>query len=127
MVKKNKNRIIQCGMRTEPGQRQPDVILQMPEVFMFDMKAYMSSLLLAKSIDYSNRARLYDMYDSAMLDLHLSGTLAKRLRGVTSFPIEFRRDGVTDDVVTTQLRTPWFRDWVFLPNCCLPCSTSVGT
>ena len=97
-------------MRTEPGQRQPDVILQMPEVFMFDMKAYMSSLLLAKSIDYSNRARLYDMYDSAMLDLHLSGTLAKRLRGVTSFPIEFRRDGVTDDVVTTQLRTPWFRE-----------------
>lgn len=110
MVKKNKNRIIQRGMRTEPGQRQPDVVLQMPEVFMFDMKAYMSSLLLAKSIDYSNRARLYDMYDSAMLDLHLSGTLAKRLRGVTSFPIEFRRDGVTDDVVTAQLRTPWFRE-----------------
>ena len=45
-----------------------------------------------------------------MLDLHLSGVLAKRLRGVTSFPIEFRRDGVTDDTITAQLRTPWFRE-----------------
>lgn len=103
-------KIIQRGLRTEPGQRQPDVVLQMPEIFMFDMKAYMQSLMLARSIDYSNRARLYDMYDSASLDLHLSGVLAKRLRGVTSFPIEFRRDGVTDDVITAQLRSPWFRE-----------------
>ena len=110
LLKHKQNRIQQGGMRSEQGMRQPDVVLQMPEIFMFDMKAYMQSLMLARSIDYSNRARLYDMYDSAMLDLHLSGVLAKRLRGVTSFPIEFRRDGVTDDTITAQLRTPWFRE-----------------
>lgn len=96
-------------MQIHAGQRLPDVVLQMPEIFMFDMKAYMNSLTLAKSIDYSNRARLYDMYDSAMLDLHLSGVLAKRLRGITRFPIEFQRDGKPDDIINAQLRSPWFK------------------
>ena len=108
-MKKNKNKITQGGMLVSNGQRLPDVVLQMPEIFLFDMKAYMSSVTLAKSIDYSNRARLYDMYESAMLDLHLSGTLDKRLRGVTRFPIEFRRDGKPDEVINAQLRSPWFK------------------
>lgn len=101
--------ITQGGMRVPNGQRLPDVVLQMPEIFLFDMNAYMSSVTLAKSIDYSNRTRLFDMYESAMLDLHLSGVLAKRLRGVTRLPIEFRRNGVPDDVINAQLRSPWFK------------------
>lgn len=101
--------ITQGGMRVPNGQRLPDVVLQMPEIFLFDMNAYMSSITLAKSIDYSNRTRLYDMYESAMLDLHLSGVLAKRLRAVTRLPIEFRRNGEPDDTINAQLRSPWFR------------------
>jgi len=101
--------ITQGGMRTDNGQRLPDVVLQMPEIFFFDMNAYMNSLTLAKSIDYGNRVRLYDMYESATLDLHLAGVLDKRLRGVTRFPIEFRRDGVPDEAIGKQLRSPWFK------------------
>lgn len=101
--------ITQGGMRVPNGQRLPDVVLQMPEIFLFDMNAYMSSVTLAKSIDYSNRTRLFDMYESAMLDLHLSGVLAKRLRGVTRLPIEFQRNGEPDDVINAQLRSPWFK------------------
>ena len=52
---------------------------------------------------------LYDMYESAMLDLHLTGTLAKRLRGVTRLPIEFQRNGKPDDAINAQLRSPWFK------------------
>ena len=91
--------ITQGGMRVPTGQRLPDVVLQMPEIFLFDMKAYMSSVTMAKSIDYSCRTRLFDMYESALLDLHLSGVLAKRLRGVTRFPIEFQRNGEPDDTM----------------------------
>ena len=98
--------ITQGGMRVPTGQRLPDVVLQMPEIFLFDMNAYMSSVTLAKSIDYSNRTRLFDMYESALLDLHLSGVLAKRLRGVTRLPIEFLRDGKPDDSINAQLRSP---------------------
>lgn len=101
--------IVQGGMRTLPGQRLPDVVLQMPEIFLFDMNAYMNSFMQAKSIDYSNRTRLYDMYESASLDLHLSGVLAKRLRGVTRLPIEFRRNGKPDELINAQLSSPWFK------------------
>lgn len=103
-------RITQGGLEVMPGQRLPDVVLQMPEMFFFDMNAYMNSLKSAKSIDYSNRVRLYDMYESALLDLHLSGVIAKRLRGVTKIPIEFQRNGEPDDAINSQLRSPWFKE-----------------
>lgn len=92
---------MQGGMLDGRNTRQPDVILQMPQMFLFDMNAYISSVKSALGIDYSNRVRLYDMYESAMLDLHLSGVLDKRLRGVTKIPIEFRRDDRPDDAINS--------------------------
>ena len=109
-TKPTEKRITQGGMAVLPGQRFPDVVLQMPEVFYFDMNAYMNSVKSAKSIDYSNRVRLYDMYESALLDLHLSGVIAKRLRGVTKIPIEFQRNGEPDDTINAQLHSPWFKE-----------------
>ena len=91
------------------NMRQPDVVLQMPEIFYFDMNAYINSVKSALNIDFTNRVRLYDMYESSMLDLHLSGVLDKRLRGVTKIPIEFRRNDQPDDVINAQLRSPWFK------------------
>ena len=107
--KKTSRRILQGGLLVPKGQRPPDIVLQMPEIFYFDMNAYMNSVKAAKGIDYSNRVRLYDMYESAMLDLHLSGVIAKRMRGVTKMPIEFQRDGRPDDAINAQLRSPWFK------------------
>ena len=114
MNRKKKNspkqgKIIQGGMLVPQGIRQPDIVLQMPEIFMFDMNAYMQSVKAARGIDFSNRVRLYDMYDSASLDLHLSGVIAKRMRGVTKIPIEFRRNGVPDDAINNQIKSPWFK------------------
>ena len=114
MNRKKKNspkqgKIIQGGMLVPQGMRQPDIVLQMPEIFMFDMNAYMQSVKAARGIDFSNRARLYDMDDSASLDLHLSGVIAKRMRGVTKIPIEFRRNGVPDDEINNQIKSPWFK------------------
>ena len=109
-MKKKQNKITQGGFRQPAGMRLPDVVLQMPEIFMFDLNAYMSSINHAKSIDYPSRTRLYDIYESAKLDLHLSGVMAKRLRGVTQLPIEFQRDGVPDDTINKQLRSPWFKN-----------------
>ena len=120
-MKKQKNRlgrkpgngssgkIVQGGFRKIAGNRPPDVFIQMPELFMFNMKDYMDSVRNAKSIDFSYRVKLFDMYESAQLDLHLSGVLDKRLRGVTRIPIEFQRDGKPDDTINRQLRSPWFK------------------
>ena len=103
------SKIVQGGFRKIAGNRPPDVFLQMPELFMFNMKDYMDSVRNAKSIDFSYRVKLFDMYESAQLDLHLSGVLDKRLRGVTRIPIEFQRDGKPDDTINRQLRSPWFK------------------
>lgn len=112
MKDKRKNarkRIIQGGLVDIRNTRQPDVVLQMPEIFYFDMNAYINSVKSALNIDFTNRVRLYDMYESSMLDLHLSGVLDKRLRGVTKIPIEFRRNAQPDNVINAQLRSPWFK------------------
>ena len=91
---------------------EPDIILQMPELFYFDMRAYVASMQSAEAIDFYSRARLYDMYRSALLDLHLSGIIDKRLVGVSRIPIEFRRDGKPDEAVNREIRSPWFRRFV---------------
>lgn len=113
MKDKRKNarkRIIQGGLVDVRKTRQPDVVLQMPEIFYFDMNAYINSVKSALNIDFTNRVRLYDMYESSMLDLHLSGVLDKRLRGVTKIPIEFRRNDQPDEGMNAQLRSPWFKE-----------------
>ena len=107
MKKKNKQ-ITQGGMTL---RHEPDILLQMPELFHFDLAAYMSAINAATSIDYSHRVKLYDMYESAMLDLHLSGVLDKRIRAVRRLPIEFQRDGEPDERINEQIASPWFKDF----------------
>lgn len=107
MKKKNK-KITQGGMTL---RHEPDILLQMPELFHFDLAAYMSAVNAATSIDYSHRVKLYDMYESAMLDLHLSGVLDKRIRAVRRLPIEFQRDGEPDERINEQIASPWFKDF----------------
>lgn len=89
-----------------------DIILQSPEIFHFDINKYMQAYQSASAVDCYNRARLYDMYESAMLDLHLSGLIDKRLDGVSLCPVEFSRDGKPDEVINEQLRAPWFSDFI---------------
>ena len=86
-----------------------DIVLSAPELFYFDIQKYINAINSAKAVDFSFRSRLYDMYESALMDLHLAGVLAKRLKGVTKVPIEFSRDGVTDEEINRQLASPWMK------------------
>ena len=108
MAKIKRNKTIKQGGLAHANES--DIVLQQPELFHFNMQNYMSAVTSAKSIDYSMRTMLYDLYESATLDLHLAGTLDKRLRAVTRFPIEFWRNGEADDVITPQLKSPWFKE-----------------
>lgn len=98
------------GSSSGSSYHVPDVVLQMPELFLFDLQKFQYSLRQAKQIDHPSRARLYDLYESSELDIHYMGVLSKRLRGVTRIPIEFHRDGKPDEVITPQLRSPWFKE-----------------
>lgn len=86
-----------------------DIVLSAPELFYFDIQKYINAINSAKAVDFSFRSRLYDMYESALMDLHLAGVLAKRLKGVTKVPIEFSRDGIPDEEINRQLASPWMK------------------
>lgn len=111
-----KDRIYEGGFtqvsRLNEERHKLDIILQTPEVFHFDINKFMQAYNSASAIDCYNRARLYDMYESAMMDLHLSGLIDKRIDGVSLMPIEFSRDGKPDDIINEQLRAPWFSDFI---------------
>ena len=109
-----KNKKILSGGVTQISRERAklDIILQSPEIFHFDIGKYMSSLNSATAVDNYNRSRLYDIYNSVLLDLHLTGVTNKRLIGVSRIPIEFRRNGKPDEKVNEQLKSPWFREFV---------------
>lgn len=107
-----KDRRITAGGYTQIAdeRRRLDIILQSPELFHFDIGAYMTSLLHATAIDMYSRSRLYDMYASAfMTDPHLIGIHRKRLVGACRTPIEFIRNEKADDKIGELLKQPWFR------------------
>ena len=68
-----KSRKIESGGITQLGtaRERLDIVLQSPEIFHFDIAAYMNSYMSASAIDVYNRSRLYDIYASVLLDLHL--------------------------------------------------------
>jgi phage gp29-like protein len=115
MAKKGRpatNRRIQAGgfAQISPERQRLDILLQAPELFHFDIAKYMSSLSSATAIDMYNRARLYDMYQSAFLtDPHLIGIKRKRLVGACRTPIEFVRNNKPDEEVNAVLKQSWFR------------------
>lgn len=89
-----------------------DVLLQNPELFYFNINKWITSVLTATSIDMPNRAQLYDMYSSCMLDSHLASVVRKRKIAVSRTPIEFHRDGQPDEKIMEQIKSPWFRRFV---------------
>lgn len=96
-----------------PSQQNPTIILQSPELFHFDILKYTAALQDASMVDFYNRTRLYDIYNSIITtDGHLSGIIEKRLSAVARERFEFRRDGKPVDEVNEQIRSPWFRSFV---------------
>ena len=96
-----------------PGQQNPTIILQSPELFHFNIARYMASLQSASAIDFYNRTELYDIYHSIITtDGHLSGIINKRLSAVARERFEFQKDGKPVDEVNEQIKSPWFRAFI---------------
>ena len=96
-----------------PGQQNPTIILQSPELFHFNIARYMASLQSASAIDFYNRTELYDIYHSILTtDGHLAGIVNKRLSAVARERFEFQRNGKPVDEVNEQIKSPWFRAFV---------------
>lgn len=108
MGKKN-TRITISGNIPRPGQRQPAIIkLTQPKRFNIDTADFMTAIKAAENVDYTQRAKLYDLYNDILLDTHLSSVIDKRKAAILSSNIEFHRNGKPDEEINKQLFSPWF-------------------
>ena len=68
----------------------------------------MNALRAAESIDFPQRAKLYDLFEDILMDPHLSSVINKRKSAILCSVIEYRRGGKPDEKINEQLRSPWF-------------------
>ena len=97
------------GQVTRPSST---VIVQAPMRFNLDLGTFKQAIRSAENVDYTQRAKLYDMYTEALLDPHLRSVVRKRKSAILGSPIEFRRNGVPDEAINTQIKSPWFYRFV---------------
>lgn len=111
--KNSKKRITTSGLRPNPGQTKPaTIILTQPRKFGLDIADYMRAIRDAENIDFYQRIKLYDLYDDVQLDSHLTSSIEHRRDALLEAKISFVRNGVPDEKIEQQLRSPWFYDLV---------------
>lgn len=109
MTRRKNKRITIGGNLARPGQTAPrTIVLTQPQRYNIDIGTYMTAVRSFENVDYSRRVKIYDLYSEILLDAHLSSVINKRKSAVLSTPIEFQRNGVPDDAINEQLRSPWF-------------------
>lgn len=99
----NKQRITQGG-----NVHRGTLVITQPQRFGVGLDSYMDAIRSAENVDYTQRTRLYDIYNDTLLDPHLFAVAQKRKAGTLKRRIEFRRDGMPDDKVNEHISSPWF-------------------
>jgi phage gp29-like protein len=112
MSRKKKNRITSGGNFTRQGQGTTTIVLTQPKRFGIDISDYTTSIRQAENVDFTRRSKLYDLYSDILMDTHLASVINKRILAVLSSNIEFKRNGKTDEVISEQIRSPWFRKFI---------------
>ena len=111
--KKKAGKITVGGNIPRPGQRQPNtIILTQPKRFGIDIADYTNSVKAAENVDFSRRYKLFDLYSDILMDTHLTCVIEKRKNAILCSKIEFRRDGKPDDIVNSQITSPWFTRFI---------------
>lgn len=109
--KKNTKPITSGGLFHQPAGGNTLLLTQATR-WNRDISHYQRAVTEAERVDFPNRVRLYDLYDTILLDTHLSSVLEKRKSAVLSSPIEFKRNGQPDERIGEMLESPWFLDFL---------------
>lgn len=84
------------------------IVLTQTNRTSIDIGSYTSAVKAADNIKHPNRVKWLDIVDELLTDAHLRAVIQKRKSAVLSIPIEFQRNGKTDEKIAEQLRSPWF-------------------
>ena len=103
-----KQKITIGGNYPTPGKGSNTVVITQNKRFGIDISTFIAAINSAENIDFSRRTRLYDLYTDILIDTHLGSVIDKRVRAVTSAPIEFCIDNVPVPQINEQLESPWF-------------------
>lgn len=109
--KKNKKQITAGGFFNQPAGGNT-ILLTQATRWNRDISHYMRAVSESERVDFPNRSKLYDLYDTILFDTHLSSILEKRSSAVLSSAIEFTRDGSPDERIGEMLASPWFLDFL---------------
>lgn len=113
MANKGKyKRVVQQGnISREPvSSGTHALIISQTERGGLDVNDYMAALRDAEAVDYPNRTKLVDIQEEAKTDAHVHAVRQKRTAMILSSPIEFTREGVVDEKIGEQIRSPWFQN-----------------
>ncbi|GAB3734970.1 phage portal protein family protein [Spirosoma lituiforme] len=77
-----------------------------------DMQRWRQALVSAESILQPTRNLLYDLYDDATLDEHLTSVLEQRRLAITNTRLVFKKDGEVVDDIQNLIDTEGFEDLV---------------
>lgn len=112
-MKKNKSKrqITAGGLFNQPAGGNT-ILLTQATRWNRDIGHYMRAVTEAERVDFPNRVKLYDLYDTALLDTHLTSVLEKRKSAVLSASVEFSRQGKPDGRINEMLESPWFLDFL---------------
>lgn len=112
-MKKNKSKrqITAGGLFNQPAGGNT-ILLTQATRWNRDIGHYMRAVTEAERVDFPNRVKLYDLYDTALLDTHLTSVLEKRKSAVLSVSVEFSRQGKPDGRINEMLESPWFLDFL---------------
>lgn len=102
-------RITQGGSITSTGKT---IILSKPRIFSLDIGDYIQAVDSALDMDYSRRAKLYDLYTSILNDGHLTAIIGKRKASSLCSRIIFKRNGQEDEAINDMILSPWFDELV---------------
>ena len=85
------NTITTGGNIPLPRQQRPStIILTQTRRFGIDIGSYMNALRAAESIDFPQRAKLYDLFEDILMDPHLSSVINKRKSAILCSVMENR-------------------------------------
>ncbi|GAB6010809.1 phage portal protein family protein [Viscerimonas tarda] len=107
-MRKKKNKITSGGNFTRQGQTASTITLTQPKRFNIDISDYTNAVRQAENVDFSLRTKLYDLYADILMDTHLTSVTEKRKNAILFTPITFKRNGVVDERIDEQLKSPWF-------------------
>lgn len=84
------------------------IIITQPKRGGLDVGDYMKVVKAAENPIRPNRTGYLDMCDEVLTDAHLYAVIQKWKAAILNSPIEFTRDGVVDERIGEQIRSPWF-------------------